>query len=234
MSTEKLVLFFSHSHKNIKLVLNVQTILEKTAWIKCFIAHKDIKPTEKWKEEIKKYLECCHCLVAFLSQDFKSSDYCDQELGFVLNRDIPIFSVKLDHINPYGFIYDDHTMVFSNNEKTEKLAFEIESWLLDKKRNPAIYNISKSKLKNAVELLKNNFLNSTNTQMAKSVLDQLMAFKKGQIDSNSMNEIQNHWQKNSKIKEAQNIEEKIKKFFKNHKKEVTTNEDKSYEDFKNE
>ena len=43
LSTDKLVLFFSHSYKNVKVVTSVKNILEKTDWIECFVAHKDIK-----------------------------------------------------------------------------------------------------------------------------------------------------------------------------------------------
>ena len=104
LSTDKLVLFFSHSYKDVKVVTSVKNILEKTDWIECFVAHKDIKLSKQWEQEIKKYLSGCHCFVAFISKNFKSSDYCDQEVGFAIQRDIPICSFILDETSIYGFI----------------------------------------------------------------------------------------------------------------------------------
>ena len=222
LSTDKLVLFFSHSHKNIKLVNEVKAVLEKTDWIECFVAHDDIKEgKEDWVEEIKKYLECCHCLIAFLSKDFKSSNYCDQELGVAVQRQIPIFPVKLDNsINPYGFIQHIQAVTFNQNEDINILSNKIEEWLLDENENPKLYQMAYPKLQKAVETLKNNFLNSSNPLMAKSVLEQLMAFKPGQIDNYFISEIQKNCKQNSKIREVEDIEKKLENFFNQHLKKT--------------
>ena len=221
LSTDKLVLFFSHS-KNVKLLLQIKNILEKTDWIECFVAHKDIKASKEWKKEIRKYLDCCHGMVAFLSEDFKISNYCDQELGVAINRNIPIFPIKLDDTNPYGFIDHIQAVKFNNERTPEKLANQIEEFVLDKQNN--LYHIAQSKLENIANTLISHFLNSTNTQMAESVLDQLMRLKSDQIKSHFIDEIKKNWNQNKKIMAVINIEEKMEKFFQNHQKDILKNE----------
>ena len=227
LSTDKLVLFFSHSHEDIKLVNEAKAVLEKTDWIECFVAHDDIKEgKEDWIEELKKYLECCHCLIAFLSKDFKSSNYCDQELGVAVQRQIPIFPIKLDNnINPYGFIQLIQATTFNQNEDIKILSNKIEKWLLDEKENPNLYQMAYPKLQKSVETLKNNFLNSSNPLMAESVLQQLMAFKPNQIDSYFISEIQKNWKKNNKIKEVKGINRKMEEFFKKHPQKESKNKE---------
>ena len=230
LSTNKLVLFFSHS-KNVKLIMDIKNSLEKTAWIECFVAHEDIKEgKEGWIEELEKYLKCCHCLIAFLSEDFRSSFYCDQELGVAVHRQIPIFPVKLDNTNPYGFIQHIQATTFNRDRDIKMLSSKIESWLLDKEENPNLYQIAKPKFQKAVEILKNNFLSSTNVQMAESIFDQLMGFKTSQIEAHFISEIQENWKKNNKIKEVKDIEKKMEEFFKKYPQQASKNEKTSHQE----
>ena len=225
LSTDKLVLFFSHSHKDVDRVTSVKNILEKTDWIECFVAHKDIKLSKKWEQEIKKYLECCHCLIAFLSENFRSSDYCDQEIGMAVHRDIPIFQFALDNTNSYGFIKHLQAKAFKDPKDS---ANQIEEYIFDKQEK--LYKIAWPKLQKTIETLKNNFLNSTNTQMAESVLNQLMELKAGQIKDQFINEIQDIWRQHSKIKEVKGIEKKMEAFFKKHPQQANKNGNTSHQE----
>lgn len=213
LSSDKLVLFFSHSHKDKKLVSDLKKVLEKADWIECFVAHQDISPNEEWKEEIKKYLENCHCLIVFLSESFKSSNWCDQEIGYAVNRAIPIFPVKLDKTDPYGFISHIQANTLNPEKNIEKLSEEIKEDLL---KHENLSDTAYKKLKEAVERLKYHFLSSSNRQMAVSALDQLMSFQPGQIENQVINEIEEHWKQNNHIKEIKDIDSKMKEFFKKH------------------
>ena len=187
------------------LVISVKNILEKTDWIECFVAHKDIELSEEWEQEIKKYLERCHCLIAFLSEEFKSSHYCDQEVGIAVHRNIPIFQFTLDNTVSYGFIKHLQAKPFKT---PEDLANQIIKYIFNEEKD--LYQIAQPKFQKVVKTLKNNFLSSTNTQMAKSVLNQLMEFKPGQIETSFINEIQKYWKKNNKIKAVHDIDKKMK------------------------
>ena len=213
LSSDKLVLFFSHSHEDKKLVSDLKKVLEKTDWIECFVAHQDISPNEEWKEEIKKYLENCHCLIVFLSENFKSSDWCNQEIGYAVKRGIPIFPVKLDKTDPYGFISHIQANTLNPEKNIEKLSEEIKEDLL---KHENLFDTAYEKLKEAVERLKYHFLYSSNRQMAASALDQLMSFQTGQIENQVINEIEENWKQNNHIKEIEDIDSKMKEFFKKH------------------
>ena len=218
LPTDKLVLFFSHSHKDVDKIIRLKDILEKTNWIECFVAPKNIELSEEWEKEVKKYLECCHCLIAFLSKEFKSSSYCDQEVGFVVHRDIPIFQFTLDKTDSYGFIKHLQSKPFKDPINS---ANQIEKYILNPEKQ--LYQIAQSKIKTAVETLKNNFLNSTNIKMAESVYDQLIGFKTGQIEASAISDIQKNWKHNSKIKEVEGIESKMEEFFKKHPQKESKN-----------
>ena len=222
LSIDKLILFFSHSHKDLKLVSSVKTILESTGWIECFVAHKDIDLAKEWEQEIKQYLECCHCLVAFLSKDFKSSSYCDQEIGVAIHRSIPICPFALDDTVPYGFIKHLQAKSFS---VSKDLADKIEEYIF---KTESLYQVAQPKFEKTVEILKSNFLSSTNSQMAESVLDQLMVLKEGQIAKHLLGEIQKNWKQNNKIREVKDIDRKMEQFLQKHSKIQALDEQNSH------
>lgn len=96
----QLRVFLSHLAKHKVFAFQLQAALTKYG-ICSFVAHKDIKPDAEWQKEIEKALQTCHALVALLNDGFKQSDWTDQEVGYALGRDIPVFSVSLD-MAPYG------------------------------------------------------------------------------------------------------------------------------------
>ena len=71
--------------------------------ISAFLAHNDIVPTSQWQEKIEKELARMDALVALLTDDFHTSEYTDQEIGFALARGVRVYPVRLGK-DPYGFI----------------------------------------------------------------------------------------------------------------------------------
>jgi hypothetical protein len=71
--------------------------------IDAFVAHADITPTSRWENTIEDALRTCHSLVALLHPGFHKSNWTDQEVGFVMGRDMPVFAVRLGEA-PYGFL----------------------------------------------------------------------------------------------------------------------------------
>lgn len=69
----------------------------------CFVAHEDIAVTAAWHEEIVKALKTMDCLIAVLSDGFNASQWCDQEVGFGLGRDVLCIPIK-GNIDPYGLL----------------------------------------------------------------------------------------------------------------------------------
>lgn len=71
--------------------------------VSAFVAHKDIKPTKAWQDEIENGLATMDAFAALMTEDFHASDYTDQEVGFALARAVPVIAVELGLL-PYGFL----------------------------------------------------------------------------------------------------------------------------------
>jgi hypothetical protein len=71
--------------------------------IDAFVAHETIAPTTAWQEEIEDALAACHACAAILSDGFKESDWCDQEVGVCFGRGVLVLAIH-DGLDPYGFI----------------------------------------------------------------------------------------------------------------------------------
>ena len=94
-------LFFSHTHTHRELVGDVARQLE--TWpFSCFVAHDAIEPSLAWQQVIESALATCQAFVAFMTDEFRSSAWCDQELGWALGRGIVVIPVHLT-THPHGF-----------------------------------------------------------------------------------------------------------------------------------
>jgi hypothetical protein len=68
-----------------------------------FVAHDSISPTQEWRDVIVSALGECEAMAAYLTDDFRSSDWTDQEVGAAIVRNLLILPLRVD-INPYGFM----------------------------------------------------------------------------------------------------------------------------------
>ena len=68
----------------------------------CFVAHTQIEPSQDWQEVIERALASCHALVAYVTEDFHSSPWTDQEVGWALGRGVLVVPVNVG-LQPYGF-----------------------------------------------------------------------------------------------------------------------------------
>lgn len=94
-------LFFSHTAAHRRFVGSVATALESWPFA-CFVAHEEIEPSLAWQEVIESALSTCHALVAFVTDDFRTSNWCDQEIGWALGRGLVVIPVRLT-VDPHGF-----------------------------------------------------------------------------------------------------------------------------------
>lgn len=95
-------LFISHTHPHAGFAGDMSKHLAKFG-IECFVAHQDIKPSEKWQEVIESALLTCHAATALVTKDFRQSVWCDQEVGFCLARALVIVPLMVG-IEPHGFL----------------------------------------------------------------------------------------------------------------------------------
>ncbi len=104
MLRNRLKIFISHSTDDLKDVLALTTELE-TLGFTVFVAHRDIKPSTEWLNEIVEALKSHEIFVAYITDNFKNSQWCDQESGIAFFNDrkiIPI--VAKEKGDPYGFL----------------------------------------------------------------------------------------------------------------------------------
>ncbi len=97
-------IFLSHSHFDIDAVKILANELGLYGF-KVFVAHSDIRLSEEWIKSIEKELNSCKIFIAFLTANFKNSDWCDQESGIAYLNNMKIVPLNCDgNTNSYGFV----------------------------------------------------------------------------------------------------------------------------------
>lgn len=95
-------MFISHITSKKKQASRLKAVLEDYG-ITSFVAHEDINPTKEWQKEIQRALNSMDCMSAMLYEGFHQSNWCDQEVGIALGRNITILPLLPDN-DPYGFL----------------------------------------------------------------------------------------------------------------------------------
>jgi hypothetical protein len=106
-------LFITHLATQRKAAGELQGALHNFG-ISSFVAHNDIAPTKEWQNEIEAALSSCEALVALLHPKFHDSKWTDQEIGYAMGREVPVFTVRCGQ-DPYGFI--GRFQAFNGNSK---------------------------------------------------------------------------------------------------------------------
>lgn len=146
-------LFISHLAKHKIKATELQNALRQYG-ISGFVAHVDIKPSKEWQEEIEKALHTMDALTAILMKGFKESNWCDQEIGFAVGKDVLIIPIRKE-LDPYGFI-GKYQAIQGNNTTVQEVAKSIFETIIkhSKTRN------------NMLTVLSNLVANSTHETMA--------------------------------------------------------------------
>ena len=90
---EAVEFFVSYSTKDKKLASKICAIIQEHRF-KVFLAHRDIKMSKAWRDEILLHLESCTVFVALCTKDYLHSVWGNQEAGIALEKDkkvIPLF-----------------------------------------------------------------------------------------------------------------------------------------------
>lgn len=96
--------FISHSSTQKTIGGRLRVCLTDYCGYKTFVAHDDIPASSVWEDEIIKAIESADFFIPLISAAFKTSDFTDQETGIAVNLQKKIIPVKLEKMNPYGFI----------------------------------------------------------------------------------------------------------------------------------
>lgn len=111
-----------------------------------FVAHEAIKPGREWPMEIQRALRSCDVLVALVSSGFHDSEWTDQEVGWVLGRDLAVVPVSLDKTDPKGFLAFYQAVKRRRNEDDIRLARRVFAAITD-----AVFTEQRAKATTAAE-----------------------------------------------------------------------------------
>lgn len=96
-----LSIFASHLNAHRELVAQYKQQFERYG-ISLFVAHDSITPDEEWANEIRRTLGTADCGLVFLHEGFRDSQWCDQEVGWLLGRQVAVPILIFGQHAPYG------------------------------------------------------------------------------------------------------------------------------------
>lgn len=117
-------LFVSHKAAYRGKVAKLAKILN-TRNISTFVAHHDVQPTMKWRDEILNALNTMTHFVALLTDDFHESSWTNQEVGYSFGLDKPRLFVNPSKIDPNGLASAEQALEANWDNAADK----IENWL---------------------------------------------------------------------------------------------------------
>lgn len=100
----QLKVFISYSSNDKRLSGLFKHCFETYTGFSVFLAHEDIAPALEWELKIVKNLKEADVVIPLITDNYRGSEFTDQELGMALAWKKIILPIKLSNINPYGFI----------------------------------------------------------------------------------------------------------------------------------
>jgi hypothetical protein len=124
----RLKAFISYSSKQKTVGGRFKHCLEHYCGYEVFVAHSDMPAASFFPEEIIKAIKNADFFIPLLSEDFKTSDYSDQETGAAVVLNKKIIPIKLTDLNPYGLIDKIHALQYkewSTKDNVKELVLTI-------------------------------------------------------------------------------------------------------------
>ena len=136
-----LFLFASHLVAQKALVGEVGDHLAQWG-IRMFVAHDSIEPDQEWHTEIERALRGCDAGVIFLFPGFRDSRWCDQEVGWLLGREVPCYPLKFQGEDPYGPLGKKQALTVRDEMTAGQIAEKILDWAESKPALTSSFNAS--------------------------------------------------------------------------------------------
>jgi hypothetical protein len=112
---DRISVFISYSSKQKIIGGTLKSYLENLCGYEAFIAHDDILGSTIWEDEIIQAIKNADFFIPLISKEFKESPFTDQETGIAVYLEKKIIPIKLDEVNPYGFIKKYQALQYRNN-----------------------------------------------------------------------------------------------------------------------
>jgi TIR domain len=113
--------FISHAQRERAIALRLGALLE-TLQIEAFLAHRDLRVSQDWRDTIVAELTSCDIFIPLLSAAFKESDWCGHESGMAVGRSDAalIIPISVDGTDPYGLLSNLQCHTLENEEALEE------------------------------------------------------------------------------------------------------------------
>ncbi|PPB48046.1 hypothetical protein C4K88_16485 [Arthrobacter pityocampae] len=138
-----LQLFASHLTTQQSFVKKVADAL-KTYGVTLFVAHEDVAVDDEWHTAIETSLQSVHGGVVFLLPRIIESAWCDQEVGWLLGRGVPVLGLKFSGQDPYGPFGKKQAQPVPSAATAEVVAASIMEWASKKPQLRQVLNTSLS------------------------------------------------------------------------------------------
>lgn len=128
----RLRVFVSHLSSNKYRASWLKKSMEEYG-VSVFLAHEDIEPSKEWRDEVEAGLASMDLLLAIVEPEFKESDWCAQEVGYALGRNVDVIPLRAG-TDPFGF-FGKYQGVQIKGKKPELVAQELLRLLLGKPKH---------------------------------------------------------------------------------------------------
>lgn len=202
----KLKIFFSYSTNDKRIVGILKKSLEPYEF-EVYAAHDydGINPATEWKDEIIDAIIKCDVFIPLITNNFKDSEWTDQEAGMAKINDKFIIPLEVD-TPPYGFIGNIQSLKLNRNKLTSETYMEYE---LPHK----IYSVIKRKFKEDIFI--NELTEIFSFDEANEKVKKIEHCKN--ITPKHVNQIYQITKENRKIHEAYEARKVLISFFSKHK-----------------
>jgi len=191
--------FLSYSTKDKEIAGEIKTKLEELG-LEVFLAHEDISPSSDWQKVILEELNSTDIFIPIITENFKYSDWTDQESGIALIEEKLIIPISVNKKVPYGFL-----------GKLQALNFNPKEPLSADKIIEAINKVKPELTNSLLDSLIKSFAMSycfDDAGLKSSFLAKFDDIKKEQINEIFRNVLQNR-----QIRESQSAQASINKLF---------------------
>jgi hypothetical protein len=89
--------------------------------IDLFVAHDTIEHDKPWQDEIEKALDIADAGLVFVHKGLRDSGWCDQEIGWLQGRHVPVMALRFDE-TPYGFFAKHQAQPVPKNATADDIA----------------------------------------------------------------------------------------------------------------
>lgn len=123
--------FISYSSEDKEKCKEIKESLEEIG-LKSFLAHEDIEISDEWAKAIMEELGKVDILIALLSENFKKSEYCSQEVGIALYRNVKVIPASIDETESFGFLSKNQAKKLDKFRIQKKIVNEFSEVMIDK------------------------------------------------------------------------------------------------------